>query len=298
MQVFIDRSGNPHPNDPNKYSVLMAVCIREGNSRDITRELHNLRAALLDEITIRALLPQEKIQKLLKAIPDDMSSERKLEELRDAVELKATLLLGERSFRQVPKAWELAESVFELVRKVDLAAFTIVIRRPSFVPHTPPGMLPRQYQFLLQRVSDHMANKFRGEMATIIFDEEHLHHDREISRSFTNFMFKTAEGKSFDNILEIPLFVSSSLTPGVQLADLFAYCGRECYEEHIEAAHDISDPYLHAIKRFWDVIKSKTFDYPNPYGHLNYGIYEMEEKHFQMPLLESLGDAGEQQTSY
>lgn len=64
----------------------MAVCIREGNSRDITRELHNLRAALLDKITIRALLPQEKIKKLLKAIPDDMSSERKLEELRDAVE--------------------------------------------------------------------------------------------------------------------------------------------------------------------------------------------------------------------
>jgi len=40
----------------------------------------------LDKITIRALLPQEKIKKLLKAIPDDMSSERKLEELRDAVE--------------------------------------------------------------------------------------------------------------------------------------------------------------------------------------------------------------------
>lgn len=36
-------------------------------------------------------------------------------------------------------------------------------------------MLPRQYQFLFQRVCDHMANKFRGEMATIIFDEEHLH---------------------------------------------------------------------------------------------------------------------------
>ena len=64
----------------------MAVGIREGSSRDITWELHNLRAALLDKITIRALLPQEKIKKLLKAIPDDMSSERKLEELRDAVE--------------------------------------------------------------------------------------------------------------------------------------------------------------------------------------------------------------------
>ena len=135
-------------------------------------------------------------------------------------------------------------------------------------------------------------------MTTIIFDEEHLHHDREIPRSFTNFMFRTAEGKSFDNILEILLFVSSSLTPGVQLADLFAYCGRECYEEHIEAAHDISDPYLHAIKRFWDIIKSKTSDYPNPHGHLNYGICETEEKYFQMPLLGSLGDAGEQQTSH
>ncbi len=58
--------------------------------------------------------------------------------------------------------------------------------------------------------------------AMMIFDEVHEEADRKIAEAITGFLFKTNFGRSFHHILEMPLFVSSAVTPAVQFADIFA----------------------------------------------------------------------------
>jgi hypothetical protein len=58
-----------------------------------------------------------------------------------------------------------------------------------------------------------------------------------------------------------PLFSDSSLTPGLQIADLFAYALRVCYEQELYRARDVADLYLSAMKRFGRVVREKTIDY-------------------------------------
>ena len=50
----------------------------------------------------------------------------------------------------------------------------------------------------------------------MIFDEVHEDADRKIAEAITGFLFKTKFGRSFHHILEMPLFVSSAVTPAVR----------------------------------------------------------------------------------
>lgn len=64
----------------------------------------------------------------------------------------------------------------------------------------------------------------------MIFDEVHEDADRKIAEAITGFLFKTNFRRSFHHISEMPLFVSSAVTPAVQFADIFAGIVRHYYE--------------------------------------------------------------------
>ncbi len=68
----------------------------------------------------------------------------------------------------------------------------------------------------------------------MIFDEVHEDADRKIAEAITGFLFKTNFGRSFHHILEMPLFVSSAVTPAVQFADIFAGIVRHYYENELD----------------------------------------------------------------
>ncbi len=68
----------------------------------------------------------------------------------------------------------------------------------------------------------------------LIFDEVHEDADRKIAEAITGFLFKTKFGRSFHHILEMPLFVSSAVTPAVQFADIFAGIVRHYYENELD----------------------------------------------------------------
>ncbi len=71
-------------------------------------------------------------------------------------------------------------------------------------------------------------------LAMMIFDEVHEDVDRKNCRSNYWFLFKTKFGRSFHHILEMPLFVSSTVTPAVQFADIFAGIMRHYYENELD----------------------------------------------------------------
>ena len=47
MLAFIDESGRPHPKDSNQWSVVVACCFSEPDSRRIARTLHALKRDVL-----------------------------------------------------------------------------------------------------------------------------------------------------------------------------------------------------------------------------------------------------------
>ena len=85
----------------------------------------------------------------------------------------------------------------------------------------PEHHLPKQYYLLLKKVEFYCNHHHYGK-AMMIFDEVHEDADRKIAEAITGFLFKTKFGRSFHHILEMPLFVSSAVTPAVQFADIFA----------------------------------------------------------------------------
>ena len=48
MLVFMDESGHPHANDPNRRPVVVAACLSETNARFISGRIHAMKRDLLN----------------------------------------------------------------------------------------------------------------------------------------------------------------------------------------------------------------------------------------------------------
>jgi len=234
MWVYFDESGHPHPNDSCPKSVLVAVCIEESINRDMTRNLHNMKKDLLGT---------------------------------EDCELKGSSLLRKSTFEKVVKKRELVECFFNYLRDLPFTVFAMIMPRPSRVPNWNLTSLPNQYEFLLLRVQN-LALEM-DDKALLIFDDggpsgiwqEHGPSDINLARAITNYLFRHAVGKSLDRIYEVPMFVKSLITPGVQIADMIARCIRIYEEKGLYTATRSTDPFESAIRRYYGIIEDKKRDF-------------------------------------
>ena len=225
MLVFIDESGYPRPTDSTNNPVLLGECIREADIKPITNQIYKLKENLYGK--------------------------------QD--EIKSTKLIREATItknRTINKAY--AEGMVDIALAYDTAVFAIIMNRPEENIVVPEHHLPRQYYLLLKKI-EFYCRRHRQKKAIMIFDEIHEEAARKISDALTGFLFKTELGRSFEHILEMPLFVSSAVTPSVQLADLFAGITRHYYEQGL----DVKEPeteYQKWLKSLFDKLYSKTED--------------------------------------
>ena len=87
-----------------------------------------------------------------------------------------------------------------------------------------------------------------------------------ISTSFynaRNFLFKSRLGKKFTKILETPLFVGSSITPTVQIADIFAGIARQYYEQQLNIKEATTD-FEKWLSKLYEMIYRKTENFLQP----------------------------------
>lgn len=119
----------------------------------------------------------------------------------------------------------------------------------------------------------------------MIFDEVHEEADRKIAEAITGFLFKTNFGRSFHHILEMPLFVSSAVTPAVQFADIFAGIVRHYYENGLDKKLPETDLRKWIVMLF-DKLYSLTENNYIPHSHyIEYGFQKMG-KNFSYPIYE------------
>jgi hypothetical protein len=79
------------------------------------------------------------------------------------------------------------------------------------------------------RVNTFMEAKVPAEQAVFFFDGIDHKTNRKVAISFNNFMFRHRWGQTYRNIIPTPFFCDSLVSPGIQMADVLAYCVNQRY---------------------------------------------------------------------
>ena len=122
-----------------------------------------------------------------------------------------------------------------------------------------------------------------------------LHADRKIAEATTCFLFKTKFGRSFHHILEMPLFVSSAVTPAVQFADIFAGIVRHYYENELDQKEPETEFQKWIAELFAKLYKLTENNYIPRSHYVEYGFQKIG-KNFSYPVNEKFITSEEDST--
>jgi hypothetical protein len=167
------------------------------------------------------------------------------------MELKGRKLLSERALT-LPKNRDFIEQFITLCKEVG-AVFFAVVQEGTFTLASESNKLPNLYRTVMRRVNTFMEDKYAEHQAIFFFDGIDHKTNEKIAISFNNFMYRHHWGQASKNILPTPFFCDSVVSPGIQIADVLAYCvnqrygGRRGYLEDIfqkfrELAYNHADP--------------------------------------------------------
>ena len=225
MLVFVDESGHPHPNDAVKRPVVAAVCIPDKQSRTISARIHALKR-------------------------DNLGHER--------MELKGRNLINRPTFRRKPEFYQFLEEVFSAILNLQLTTFAVIMEGPFSPPVNDANRLPNRYRYLVQRIE--LLAEQRDEMATILFDgQPNLYGG--VGWQFNGFLYRADEGRACTHITDVPNFVDSKTSTGIQIADLVASVIRIYHEANLHwSPPPPGDQFLFAIRRWYRIIAEKTQD--------------------------------------
>ena len=196
MLVFIDESEWPKPSAISGYTVWAAVALQPQLSKEFSREVFNL--------------------------------EKKFWQINEPheFEIKGRMLLNKRALTS-PKKVEFVEEILSLCKRYQLLTFAVGMQQlaePMLIGFSPEeARIFRIYHYLLERVEAMMQESYPDDMAMLLLDSADKETNMRRAAAFGNFLYGHEAGRSMKKIIETPFFVSSSLTPGIQIADLCAY---------------------------------------------------------------------------
>jgi hypothetical protein len=194
MFVFVDESEWPRPKTPGGYTVWAGAALHTGKSKDFFRDLFNL---------------EKKFWHV--AEPYDF-------------EIKGRLLLSRKALSS-PKKREFVEELLSLCKLSQVIAFAVGLRYPQ-TPAMQGFSEPNTFiviSDLVERVEAMMAERYPNESAVVVFDSQEDRKDKERALEFGNYLYGTPRGRSVSHVADVPLFASSTVTKGLQVADVFAY---------------------------------------------------------------------------
>ena len=243
MLSFFDESGFPHPNDDCANPVVLAVCIEEAQVRAITAQIQELKRMAFTG-------------------NDD--------------EIKSNRLLTKSTFRRTRDKSGFVEALFAALQDMPLTVFAGVMERPDR-PLPATHLLPVQFRFLLERINLYATSL--NQRATLLYDGQAQGGPYgNLFAKFTNYLYRSSEGRALSAITDAPYFLDSRTTLGVQLADICAGVVRLYAEGNLQQGVPPGDALLSAISRFYAVVASKSADQTSSDGSLRRGIYRITEQ--------------------
>ena len=223
MLVYVDESYQA-PNVPNCKSTFAAVCVPEDTYRRFDTDLFKLKKHFW------------KIQQ-----PSDL-------------ELKGRLLLNKNAL-ELPKNREFIRQLTALMKEYSIVPFAVVQDGSLQLSGIQDDLLPQLYRGVLHRVDRYVSENHSQQSAILFFDGIDHKTNQKIAISFNNFMFRHVRGTKLTHVLPVPNFSDSKVTPGIQLADVVAYCVNERYISHFAA-----DPHL---EEAFEEFRELTYTYQN-----------------------------------
>jgi len=265
--VFIDESGHPRPKDPTTRPVLLAACIKESDAGHLFRSLFALQRSTLAGVVLN----------------------------KDEQEGKAKEFMNRYAITKHVAKRAYAEGFFDMVNDLDLTVFGIVMEKPDKAPYEGPELLQCHHRYLFDRVERFMSEEHPNHMALPIYDALDPGSTRIFAAGFNSFMSKSNAGRAMQHIVPSPLFVDSALTPGIQIADRFAYALRIYEENQLQRQGIVGDAYLATMKRYAKIVWSKTKNYDRGDGLTIYGISRINASRFdyELPAFLSASDEAE-----
>lgn len=241
MLAFIDESGFPHPNDKNDYPVVVAVCFDEQYSRAISRRIHAMKREVLQA---------------------------------ERAELKGQRLLSERAYRNSPVKRVFAENFFAYLRNSHMTVFASIMQSPfDHTTQEENQLLGYRFRVLLERI-DLLAAE-RGSFANLLFDGRGTRFGL-MSSLFSDYLFRSNEGRARARIADSPAFVDSAYSTGIQIADMCAYALRTYHEQRLPVnTLRPNHEYAHAVVRWNQIIQQLTRNLFNSNGERRPGIYRL-----------------------
>ena len=119
-----------------------------------------------------------------------------------------------------------------------------------------------------------------------------MHIHLKFAEALTCFLFKINFGRSFHHILEIPLFVSSAVTPAVQFADIFAGIVRHYYENELDQKEPETNFQKCIVELFNKLYKLTENNYIPRSHYVEYGFQKIG-KNFSYPVSDKLSNSEE-----
>jgi hypothetical protein len=229
--VFVDESYRK-AEEPNAKSTFGAVLIQEEKYRDLDTKLFALKRVFW-----------------------------KIENSYD-FELKGRALLSERAIN-LPKNREFVSQLVFLCKEVQAVLFAVV-QDGTITLASESNRLPNLYRALLWRVNTFMQEKFPQDHAIFFFDGIDHQTNRKVAISFNNFMLRHHWGKAYQNVMPTAFFCDSDVSPGIQLADVLAYCVNERYVGRRSYLED-----------YFKGFRELTFNYQSPDENLNFWGFQM-----------------------
>jgi hypothetical protein len=239
MIIYADESKDPNPARLTSHITLAAAAISEDVHKDFNTRLYNLKKRFW-----------------------------KVGQYSD-FEIKGRNLL-KRNFQAYPRNIEFVKEIISLCRQYGVALFAIVkeyvvgeesesLALDDAVPglYEKTAQLSILYKYLLERVEAFLLERNRSECAIMVFDEKDPKKDEARAVAFSNLMHRSNFGQSMTHILETALFANSKITPGIQIADLFAYVMNQFFD----GRKDLSEFY-HELRQLQFVSCDETPENP------------------------------------
>ena len=230
---YIDDSGSrvpriPLASDPNPANrdhiyVLTAVGLYENNWRAVEEELNDYK----ETIRQRLRAPRGITTGL-------MECEVKSTYLRNAKERrKESPFLDALTDEDRTR---LAEMYYSQLGKHRMHLISVIIDKRHLHEGTSSESLHlRAYEILLERIERLMSERYRKHQALIIMDDSERELNRAVALKHAKLLHRGGNKIYYHHIVEYPFFTESSLSHGVQLADLCAYNTLRAFRhEHFE----------------------------------------------------------------
>jgi hypothetical protein len=241
---YIDESGNRDVKVDEPY-VLTAIGMYEGQWRGFNRHLSGMKTNI--------------------ARGHDSNIKQ------DQLEVKANLLTNDKArqknafFKHLTDSeiTHISKNYFDQLAQYNMDVLAVIIDKERLHDDTTAKkMHEKAYEYLLERIQNHMRSKYRKHNALIIMDDTGANLNRTITLMHARLLGGGNDNTDFGKIIEYPFFISSELSNGVQLADMVAYAIYHSFKydkpdyEYLEKilpriARHVDDPSILAGLKVW-----------------------------------------------